>query len=168
MKYYLKENFRFLYHDGQLYDETGREVYRFENVTLFLPQIDLYKEGYKIGHIKKNFTFFLKEYDVYYQDRLFCTINQRFTFFNSRMDIGQLGWRIEGDFFSWHYKIYDENDVLIATADQELFRLTQRFYIDILDENREDLIVLLILAINQYDREVAASASASSSGSHNN
>ena len=54
---------------------------------------------------------------------------------------------------------------MIAEVDQEIFRLTQRFYIDIYDEENEVLIILLVLAINQFDKDVA-SAAASSSSSH--
>ena len=44
------------------------------------------------------------------------------------------------------------------------------FYVDIYDEENEVLILLLVLAINQFDKDVAASAAASSShssASHN-
>ena len=41
MKYYLKENFRFLYDEGQIYDENGDVAYTFEKETLFLPKISL-------------------------------------------------------------------------------------------------------------------------------
>ena len=65
-------------------------------------------------------------------------------------------------------EIYNENDELIAEVDQEIFRFTQRFYIDIYDEENEVLIILLALAINQFDKDVASAAAASSHSSSNN
>ncbi len=170
MKYSLKENFRFLYADGQLYDEDGDVAYTYENSTLFFPQINLYREDFLLGYVKKNFTWFLRNYDIYFNDELVDSLDQKFTFFRSELELERLGWKIKGDFFSWHYQIYDENDEMIAQVDQEIFRFTQRFYIDIYDEENEVLIILLVLAINQFDKDVAASSAASSShssASHN-
>ena len=79
--------------------------------------------------------------------------------------IDELGWTIKGDLFDWHYQIFDEEGLLMAQIDQEIFRLTQRFYIDIYDEQNEELIILLVIALNQFDKDRAAAAS-SSAASH--
>ena len=44
MKYFLKENLRLLYADGQIYDEDGMTVYTYKNETLMFPEIDLYRD----------------------------------------------------------------------------------------------------------------------------
>ncbi|MBQ6559799.1 MAG: hypothetical protein IJL85_03115 [Erysipelotrichaceae bacterium] len=166
MKYYLKENFRFLYADGQLYDENDNVVYYYENKTLLYPKIGLYKDDKMIGFVKKNFTWFLRQYDLFLDDEFVGSLDQKFTWFRSQLDLSDLGWTIRGDLFDWHYEIYDKDDLLIARVDQELFRLTQRFYIDIYDEDNEELVILLVIALNQFDKDRAAASSAASSGSH--
>lgn len=168
MKYYLKENFRFLYADGQLYDDNGDIAYEYRNQTLMFPRVELYRYGRLIGYIKKRFSWLLSRYDIYHNDRFIDSISQRLTFFRSELTVEGLNWTIKGDFLSWHYSIYNEYDELIATADQEILRLTQRFYIDIFDEDNEELIMLLILTINQFDKDrQAAAASSGSAASHN-
>ena len=64
MKYYFKENFHLIYADGQLYDENNDVAYEYENKTIFFPEIDLYKDGEKIGYVKKQFKWFLRSYDI--------------------------------------------------------------------------------------------------------
>ena len=91
------------------------------------------------------------------------SLQQQLKFIGSEMYIEDLGWTIKGDFLSMNYDIINEQDELIATVDQEIFRLTQRFYIDIYDEDNEELIVLLVLAINQFDKDRKAAASSSAS-----
>ena len=152
MRYYLRENIRLFLPDGVLYNEDNEVVYRYENVTFFLPQINIYKNNTKVGHIKRVFTWFLRSYDVYYNDSLIDTISQNFTFLRSKLTLGR-DWKIKGNIFSWAYEIYDEDDKLIARVNQELFRLHRRFFVDIIDEDREEIIILLVIAINQFDRE---------------
>lgn len=164
-RYYFKENLHFLYADGQLFDENEQTVYSYENQTLFLPRIDLYKYGNYIGHVQKEFSFFLRRYGLFYEGEEVGSLDQEFSFFKPELSVEGLGWRVEGDFFALHYSIYNEYGDLIANVDQELFHLTKHYYIDIYDEENEELIVLLIIAINQFDKDESAAASSASSSS---
>ena len=160
MKYYLKENFRFFYADGQLFDEDGNVAYEYENTRLMFPQVCLFRHNDLVGSIQKRLTWFLSRYDIYHHDQYVDSIQQRFKVFENELDMESLGWTIMGDFFSWHYEIYNEYGDLIARADQEPFRWTQRFYIEIYDEDNEELILLLIMAINQFDKDMQAAGAA--------
>ncbi|MBQ1341103.1 MAG: hypothetical protein IIY33_01340 [Erysipelotrichaceae bacterium] len=160
MKYYFKENFRLLYADGALYDSHNNPVYTYRNQTIFFPQIDLFRYGEKVGHVKKNFTFFLRQYDIFVKGRMIDTLNQQFTLFRQELQLERLGWTIKGDFLALSYQIYDRNGNMICEVDQELFHLTRQYYVNILDESQEMLIILVVLAINQYDKDLSASSSA--------
>lgn len=160
MRYYLEENFHFIHADGQLYNEAGDEVYYYENRGLFLPRIDLYKYDVNIGHVQTRFSWVRGIYDLIYGSEIVGTLNQKLHFIRSSFDIDGLGWRVEGDIFSYNFDIINENGIVIAHMDQELFRMTQHFTIEIFDEDNEELIVLLVLAINQYDKQRKAAASA--------
>lgn len=168
MKYYFKENLRLLYADGQLYDASDNPVYSYANTTLFFPRIELYHHGQMVGHVKKNFTFFLREYDLYIGETMTDTLKQNFTFFKPQLELQRRGWRIDGDFLALHYRIYDRNDNVICEVDQELFRLTRRYYVNIYDESQELLLILLVLAINQFDKDLSAAANSSHQHHHSN
>ena len=167
MKYYFKENFRLMYADGQLYGPHDEVVYKYENMTLFLPQVNLYKYGKKVGHIKKNFTLFLRSYDIFIDDVFVDSLDQELTFFHPELSLRKLGWTVKGDFFAWDYEIINERGRVIADVNQEIFHLTKHYCIDIHDESNEELIVLVILAINQFDKDRDSSASLGAHSSNN-
>ena len=161
MKYYLKENFHLLFADGAISDESGNVVYTYENQpVMFLPKIYLYREGEKIGSVEKTWTFIGASYDMYLYGEYIDNLRQRMKMFGTRLMFEQLGWSVEGMLGALHYEIYDRNDNLAAVIDQEIFRLTRRFEINVLDEENEELIILLFIAINQFDRELDSNAHA--------
>ncbi len=156
MKYYFKENFRFFYADGALYDQHDDIVYEYQNTTLLLPRIELRRYGQLVGHVDREFTLMFGRYNIFIGDQHFDTLQQHFAFFKQDLSLERSGWRVEGDWMALNYKIYDEHDNLMCTVDQELFRLTRRYYVEIYDESRELQLILLVLAINQYDKECSA------------
>ena len=167
MKYYFKENFHLFLPDGAVYDEYDREVYRYENETFMFPEISLYKYGRKVGHVKKNFSLFLREYDLFVGDQLADTINQQFSLFKAELELAKSGWYIKGDFWALNYQIFNQNDDLVAEVNQEILTLTKRYFVNIIDESSETFIMLIVLAINQFDRDSSA-ASSSITINHNN
>ena len=84
-----------------------------------------------------------------------CTIQE--------LQLDRLGWTVKGDFLALSYQIYDRNGNAICYVDQELFHFTRHYYVNVLDESQELLIILVVLAINQYDKDASAAAN---SGSH--
>ncbi|MBQ4253813.1 MAG: hypothetical protein II712_03195 [Erysipelotrichaceae bacterium] len=166
MKYYLKENFHLLFADGTISDENGNVVYTYENQpVMFLPKISLYRDGEKIGSVEKTWTFIGASFDMYLHGEYIDNLRQKMKMFGTRLVFEQLGWSVEGRFGALHYEIYDRNNNLAAVLDQEIFRLTRRFEINILDEENEELIILLVVAINQFDRQLD-SGSHAAAGNH--
>ena len=161
MKYYLKENFHLLVADGQLLNELGEAVYTYENEFSLLPKVHLYRDGEEIGRVEKAWTFFMMKYDLYLRGEFVDSLTQKMKMFGSRFEFPQLGWHVEGDFAGLNYRIYDEHGNLAAEADQEILTMTQRFFIDIRQEEYEDLIILLVIAINQFDKDIRSRNSAS-------
>ena len=102
----------------------------------------------------------MRQYDIFVKERTVDTLNQQFTLFRQELQLERLGWTIKGDFLALSYQIYDRNGNMICEVDQELFHLTRQYYVNILDESQELLIILVVLAINQYDKDLSASSSA--------
>ncbi|MBR5341210.1 MAG: hypothetical protein IK151_04705 [Erysipelotrichaceae bacterium] len=168
MKFFFEENFRFLYADGQIYDDHQEERYAFANKTLFLPEIRLYKDNENIGYVKRRFTWFLRRYDLYLHDELVAVINQKLTFLRSRMEIEELGWTINSDVLHHRYTISDSEGRKLAIVKQKLLKLTHQYDIEILDDDNEELLILLILAINQFDKDVSSTAAAGAAAANSN
>ncbi len=168
MKFYLKEKLTFLYAKGEIYDENDEVAYSFENETIFFPKIRLYdRSGEELGRVEKQFTLFLREYQIFLNDRFIDSIKQQLTFFRSELDLENIGWHIEGDFFAWNYQIINEYDEIVADIHQEIFHFTKQYSIEVYDERNADLAILIILAINQFDKDNDAAHSSSHSSSNN-
>ncbi len=169
MRCYFKEDFHFLYGEGKIYnDETEELLYTFEQKTLMLPSLYLYdRSGKTVGHIETELTFMLSRYDIFLGDRFIDSLQEQFTFFRHELDFDSLGWRIDGDFLAMNYTLIDERDRVLCKVHQEFFHLTKQFTIDIYDEDNADVLLLIVLAVYQYDRKVdSASSSASHSANH--
>lgn len=165
MNYYLKENFRFLYHKGLLFDEEGIVAYEFEASTVMFPRLHLYRFGKEIGQVKKNFTLFLSQYDIDLYGEFSDSLQQELTFFKSRLYLENRGWQIKGDFFAWNYEIVDREGYILCSVHEKLFHLTKHFEIQVYDEDNQDLLLLMVLAIFLFDKE-KDSNSAAAAASH--
>lgn len=161
MKYYFKENFRFFLADGALYDSDNVPVYTYQNRTVLLPEVELYRGNERVGMIATDLTFMLRRYQLYMFGQHIGTLQQRFRWFTHKLELPELGWTIEGDFLAMTYRILDERGDVLATVDQEMFRMTRRYYVNIIDESHELELVLLVTAINLYDKQISAHASSS-------
>ena len=149
MKYYFKENVKAFLPDGDLYNEKEEVVYHFENTTLFFPDVYLSKDGKKIGHVKKKFNWFIRTYEIYLNDQLVDILNQD-KVLKQELTLQKLGWKVKGDLMGFTYTI-EEDDKLIGKVDQEIDNLKNRSYVEIIDESKQDLLMLVVLAIYQLN-----------------
>ena len=75
-------------------------------------------------------------------------INREFTFLKSKYNIDFNGWRVDGDFLGWDYRIINSNNVEIATISKELFNWTDTYSINVYDPQDALNAVMLVLAID--------------------
>ena len=139
-----------MYDNGQLYNEDGEIVYTYQNNGAIFPDIDLFKGDELIGQVRWRASL-LHSYDLSYRGEAIGTLDQEFSLTANRLYIDSLGWEVEGNFLAYRFDIYNE-EKLLATLDKELFRMSHHYYIDILDEDYEELLILIIIAINQFNR----------------
>lgn len=113
-------------HCMKVFDSYGNEIGMLqEKVLTLLPKFEIYLSGTYVGCIKKEFTFLKPVFDIEYN-----------------------GWRVEGDFFEWDYRIVDGFGKQVATVSKELLNWTDTYVIDV-DSTADALSVLmLVLAID--------------------
>ena len=113
-------------HCMKVFDSYGNEIGMLqEKVLTLLPKFEIYLSGTYVGCIKKEFTFLKPVFDIEYN-----------------------GWRVEGDFFEWDYRIVDGSGKQVATVSKELLNWTDTYVIDV-DSTADALSVLmLVLAID--------------------
>lgn len=105
-------------------DHTGRPRYSVWTEFLTLGHhihVNDAETGREVGRIDERvFTFLHKAY-VYVGNVPFEVVRE-FTFFKPRYTLSN-GWRIDGDFMGWDYRIIDGRGAEVAEISKELFHL---------------------------------------------
>ena len=79
--------------------------------------------------------------------------------FHNQLAIEELGWLIQGKFSAHDYTILDENKTVLASAHCKWFSMHNIYYLDILDENKKELILAAYIVLEHIlsNQEAAAS-----------
>lgn len=77
------------------------------------------------------------------------------------LDIEALGWQLTGNLLQHDYQLMDGEGQLLAQAHRKWISLHDTYMVEIVDEERMDLIVAVLVALNKImgDRRRVASAS---------
>lgn len=110
----------------QVYNSKGRMVGELrQRLISLMPTFAIFIKGIFAGYVKKEFSFFKPTYIVDYLD-----------------------WYVAGNLFEWDYTIKKETGEVIATIQKELFKFTDTYVIDVVDEEDALPAVMLVLAID--------------------
>lgn len=116
-------------HKLVIYDNSGyepREVGMVQQkIFTLLPKFEIYKEGSYTGCLNKEFTFFVPKYYLDYN-----------------------GWRIEGNFLEWDYRIVDHAGFDVASVSKELLNWTDTYAIDVVKPEDALDVLMFVLAID--------------------
>lgn len=160
MKYLFKEDFSLTRNDGTIYDMDMNPVYTFASQKLFYPEVSLYSGDELVGSVKTKKTFLLSSYEFYYNGEHIETMREVFSWFKPHLELETFGWHVEGNFASWKYRITDRNNREIAIIDEDVFHMSRHFYVDVLDEYSEELILLVVIGVFLFVKARAAAAAA--------
>lgn len=77
------------------------------------------------------------------------------------LDIEALGWQLTGDIVQHNYQLTDDQGQLLAQTHRKWISLHDTYEVDIVDEERMDLIVAVLVALDKIvgDRQRVVSAS---------
>lgn len=77
------------------------------------------------------------------------------------LDIEALGWQLTGDIVQHNYQLMDDEGQLLARTHRRWLSLHDTYEVDIVDEERMDLIVAVLVALDKIvaDRQRVVSAS---------
>ena len=93
--------------------------------------------------------------------------NELFHIINDITNIEGLGWQLRGDILALDFRLYDENDQLLANISQKFLSLHDKYCVDIYQPRYEAIIVAILVTLQHMiaDREAAEASSSSSSSS---
>lgn len=104
--------------------------------------------GDHIGTVREQVLTFLPKFELYVQDQYVGCIQKEFTFFTPKFDIDCNGWRVEGDFLEWDYRVTEACGAQVASIHKELLHWTDTYVIDVADPGSALCVLMLVLAID--------------------
>ena len=104
--------------------------------------------GSEVGFIRQKLFSFLPKYEIYYGPNYIGCIKREISFLKPKFSIDFNGWRIDGDFFEWNYRILDFNGNEIAAITKELFNWTDTYSINVYEQKDALNALMLVIAID--------------------
>ena len=132
-----------------IFDEAGAILYKVKGELSWGHKLQIYDAARNhLGTVKQVIFSFLPAFEIYkgniYQGR----IKKEFTFLKPKFSIEFNGWRVDGDWFEWDYRILGHADTLVATISKKIFNWTDTYEIDVVQpENALDAL-MMVLAID--------------------
>lgn len=149
MKLLFKQKFFSWFDSYDIFDEYGNKVYVVKGQFAWGHCLKIFDvNGYEVGTVKEKIITWLPKFEIYYGDRYVGCISREFSFFKPKYNIDFNGWRVEGNFFEWDYRLINSNGAEIATISKELFNWTDTYTINVYDPQDALNALMLVLAID--------------------
>ena len=149
MKLLFKQRLFSWFDSYDIYDETGRTVYTVKGQLSWGHCLKIYDAcGNEIGMVKEQVFTFLPKFEIYIENNYIGCISKEFSFFKPKFNIDYNGWRMEGDFFEWDYRIIDVSGQGVAEVSKQLFNWTDTYVIDVWNPQDALQALMLVLAID--------------------
>ncbi len=105
-------------------------------------------QGDPVFKIEKKTWSWRPEYNIYFRNGRDVKIKKRWSFFKKKVDIlsGEALY-LEGDIWDLHYIVY-QNETMLGKIDKEFFTFRDRYKLTIYDEEHQDLILAVALAVD--------------------
>ena len=149
MKLLFKQRIFSWFGSYDIFDETGRVVYKVEGQLSFGHMFRIYDaQGRELGYIKQEMLAFLPCYNIYVGDEYLGRISKRLSLFTPKYDIDYKNWSVEGNWAEWDYSIMNSSGNEIASVSKQLFNFTDTYVINVTYPEDALCALMLVLAID--------------------
>ena len=132
-------------------DENGDIVYQVDQDFKFIGNKVHVKDafGREIFVIEREVFSLLPKYMITFENGLSVQIKSRLSFLKKTIDVEAEGisFLVEGDYFNHNFSVF-QNQIMIGSVTQALFSLGDTFAITIYEEDKQDLILGIMIAID--------------------
>ena len=163
MKLFIEEKFFSLWGKYNVYHEDKSIAYIVEGEPSLVRRKMTIKHpnGNEVGMLQTKIISFLPAYTIWKNSEEIGRVQQQFSLLKPKFDVSFKNWHVEGNFIGWNYKIFDQQNRVIATIDQQIWNLTEHFVIDSdYDDDALD-VLMLTLAISAMRKDMESRGSSS-------
>ena len=149
MQLLIKQRIFSLRETFDVYDEEEQPRWYIEGKLFSIPK-EIYvfdQENRQYAAIRQKLWKLMPQYELWLGEQYFGCIRQLFGF-RPRYELADCGWRVEGDFWGWDYRILDERGELVAALTKEPLHWGDTYVLDIPDPQNELPCLLIVLAID--------------------
>lgn len=116
--------------------------------------------GQEIAEITKKMFSFLPKFYVTSRGREIAMIEKEFSLFKARYRIHAAGLEVQGNWWDMDFSV-EKGGVTIANIKKEWFKIADTYTISIFEEQYEELVIALVIAIDcvKADEDAARSSS---------
>lgn len=149
MKLLIKQRVFSLTDTYDVYDENQQRKYFVKSEFLSLGhRIHVYDlNGNEIGSIHQKIFALLPVFELVIGGQVVGTVNKKFTMFRPKYEVNCRGWRVEGDFMSWEYDVYQGCSSILHISKQ-LLAWGDTYVLDYQMDSDEIMGLLLVIAID--------------------
>ncbi len=149
MKLLFKQRMFSWFDSYDIYYENGRRAYTVKGQLSWGHRLNIMdKDGRHIGTVKEKVLRLLPRFELYENGEYIGDVAKEFTLFRPSYYMEFNGWYVEGNVFGWDYSIEDRSGNEIAYISKEIFRLSDTYVIDVVNEGDALYALMFTLAID--------------------
>ena len=132
-----------------IYDQFGNTVYTVKGKLSWGHKLHIMdKNGVHIVTVKQVLLTFLPAFELYANDNYIGKVSKKLTLFKPSYEIDFNGWKVSGNILEWDYVIKDRTGKKVAVISKEVFKLTDTYVIDVVNDADALYALMFTLAID--------------------
>ncbi len=157
-----------LHHHIDITDDSGKIIYQ---ANTKFPSIHdktdiITADGKHVAHIeRKFFTLHHRHFITMANGMDFELSNEFFHIIKDITNLEGLGWQLRGNILGLNFELYDSTERIIAVIGQKMLSLHDKYCIDIYQQDKEEIVIAILVTLQHMIRDKQNSSSFSSSSS---
>ena len=150
MRLVLKQRLFSWFDSYDICDENGVPVFTVQGQFSWGHRLEISDvDGNYLGRVQEEVFSLLPRFRLYFGKEETPTgeIRKELTLFRPRYTLDCCGWTVEGNWLEWDYTVFSGSRTVLEVH-KEVFRLTDHYVLDILDDTQALLCVMIVLAID--------------------